>query len=92
MITLVAAELPILIAMRSGVENVEACIKLGVDVNCEGGDWSVLAICAKNNYLQLLDILLSCPDIDINNKNADGCLGLGLGETLLQLWGSSISQ
>ena len=85
MMTLVAAALPILIAMRSGVENVKAFIKLGVDVNClsEGGDWSGLAICAKNNYLQLLDILLSCPDIDVNNMNADECLGLGWGGNIV---------
>ena len=50
------------------VERVEACLDFDMNVNTVSDDglWSGLAICAKNNYLQLLDTLLLCDVIDVN--------------------------
>ena len=52
------------------LEEVKACLTLKVDVNTvsEDGRWSGLNIAAKKNNLELLEILLSHPDIKINNS------------------------
>ena len=61
---------------KNNIEEVQHCIALGVNINSvsSGGLWSGLAICAKNNYLQLLDILLSCDKIDVNIKTSGICI------------------
>ena len=65
---------------KNNIKEVQCCITLGVGVNCISVDglWSGLAICAKNNYLQLLDILLTCPDVDVNLKTNGKCMDIDM--------------
>ena len=61
------------------LEEVRACLTRKVDVNrvSEDGHWSGLTIAAHKNYLELLDLLLSHPDIKINQTtNHSGWFGL----------------
>ena len=56
---------------------VRDCLARGVDVNTHTqhdgyGFWSGLTIAAHENYLELLEILLSQPQIKINNITPDG--------------------
>ena len=53
----------------NNLEGVNGCLSRGVDVNTvsEDGYWSGLTIAARNNYLELLEILLFHPKIKINN-------------------------
>ena len=53
----------------SNLEGVRECLSQGVDVNTvsEDGYWSGLSIAATENNQELLEILLSHPDIKINN-------------------------
>ena len=53
----------------NNLEGVTDCLSNGVDVNTvsEDGRWSGLSIAAEKNYTELLEILLSHPDIKINN-------------------------
>ena len=55
----------------NNLEGVTDCLSRGVDVNTvsEYGFWSGLTIAAHKNYPELLEILLSHPDIKINNKS-----------------------
>ena len=50
------------------LDQVRACLTLSVSPNTVSGDnkWSGLRIAAKNNNEELLDILISQHDIDIN--------------------------
>ena len=50
------------------LKRAEACLTLDVDVNTvsEDGHWSGLTIAAYKNYTELLEILLSHPQIKIN--------------------------
>ena len=50
------------------IVKVNSCINLGVEINTvsEDGLWSGLTIAAKKNYIKLLDILLTHPNIDVN--------------------------
>ena len=59
------------------LEEVKACLTLKVDVNTvsEDGHWSGLTIAAKMNNLDLLDLLLSHPDIKINQKTEESAGG-----------------
>ena len=52
----------------NNLEKVRHCLSRGVDVNTvsEDGRWSGLTIAAEKNYTELLEILLSHPDIKIN--------------------------
>ena len=54
---------------ENDLTKVRACIDLGVDVNFEGhdGDFGLL-ISAGRNHLELFDVLLRHPDIDVNKK------------------------
>jgi len=54
------------------LDGVTDCLSRGVDVNTvsEDGRWSGLTIAAEKNYPELLEILLSHPDIKINNKTS----------------------
>jgi len=53
----------------NNLEGVADCLSRGVDVNTvsEDGRWSGLTIAATKNYPELLEILLSHPQIKINN-------------------------
>jgi len=53
---------------ENNLAGVTDCLARGVDVNTvsEDGDWSGLTIAAEENYPELLEILLSHPDIEIN--------------------------
>ena len=53
---------------RNNLEEVKSCLSQGADVNTvsEDGRWSGLTIAAHKNNTELLDILLSQPDIEIN--------------------------
>ena len=53
------------------LDEVKACLTLKVDVNTvsEDGRWSGLTIAAQKNNTELLEILLSHPDIEINNTS-----------------------
>ena len=56
------------------LEKVKACLTLGVDVNTVSKDkygtttYSGLTIAANKNYPELVDLLLSRPDINVNLK------------------------
>merc|ERR1712062_659495 len=54
---------------ENNLNRVTECLSRGVDVNTvsEDGHWSGLTIAARMNYPALVDILLSHPDIEINN-------------------------
>jgi len=54
---------------ENNLAGVRESLSRGVDVNtvCEDGHWSGLTIAAEENYPELLEILLSHPDIKINN-------------------------
>ena len=60
---------------RNNLEGVADCLSRGVDVNTlfVDGFFSGLTIAAKENYLELLEILLSHPDIKINNTTTNLC-------------------
>ena len=62
----------------NNLEKVRDCLARGVDVNTvsEDGDWSGLNIAAYKNYLKLLDVLLSQPDIKINKATYLGWTAL----------------
>ena len=55
--------------LANNLDGVGICLSRGVDVNTvsEDGSWSGLTIAAEKNYPELLEILLSHPDIKINN-------------------------
>ena len=54
---------------ENDLKRAEACLTLDVDVNTvsEDGCWSGLTVAAHNNDTELLEILLSQPQIKINN-------------------------
>jgi len=54
---------------ENNLDGVRDCLSRSVDVNTvsEDGHWSGLTIAADKNYPELLEILLSHPDIEINN-------------------------
>ena len=54
------------------LEKVSACLTLGVDVNAvsEDGKCSGLSLAAASNQLDLLDLLLSQPGVDLNLTTA----------------------
>ena len=58
----------------NNLHGVRDCLSRGVDVNTvsEDGEWSGLTIAAEKNYPELLEILLSHPDIKINNTTESG--------------------
>jgi len=58
----------------NNLEGVTDCLSRGVDVNTvsEDGRWSGLTIAATKNYPELLEILLSHPQIKINNTTECG--------------------
>ena len=64
----------------NNLEEVTDCLTRGVDVNTvsEDGRWSGLTIAADRNYPELLEILLSQPDIKINHpvRDAEGVTAL----------------
>ena len=64
------------------VEEVRDCLSRGVDVNTvsEFGYWSGLTIAADRNYLELLEIFLSHPDIKINNTTKSGVSQSGVSQ------------
>jgi len=53
---------------ENNLDGVRDCLSRSVDVNTvsEDGHWSGLTIAAEENYPELLEILLSHPDIEIN--------------------------
>ena len=57
----------------NNLEGVTDCLSRGVDVNTvsEDGHWSGLTVAAHENYTKLLEILLSHPQIKINNTTND---------------------
>ena len=59
------------------LDEVKACLTLKVDVNTvsEDGLWSGLTVAAHKNYMELLEILLSHPQIKINNTTDAGGAG-----------------
>ena len=61
----------------NNLNGVTDCLSRGVDVNTvsEDGYWSGLTIAAEKNYTELLEILLSRPDIKINNTTKKGYWG-----------------
>ena len=61
------------------INGVRHCIELGLDVNCvsEDGMKSGLSLAAKYGYLQLLNFLLLCPDIDVNLTTDVRCIEEG---------------
>ena len=63
------------LCQENDVEKVIYCIKLGVNVNTVSEDkkWSGLVIAAKNNFPEILEILLSQPGIDVNLKSDTKC-------------------
>ena len=63
------------LCQENDVEKVIYCIKLGVNVNTVSEDkkWSGLVIAAKNNFPEILEILLSQPGIDVNLKSDVKC-------------------
>ena len=60
---------------ENNLRKVRESLSRGVDVNTvsENGRWSGLTIAAHKNYPELLDILLSQPDIKIN-QTTDSCI------------------
>ena len=62
----------------NNLAGVRVSLSRGVDVNTvsEGGYWSGLTIAAEKNYPELLEILLSHPDIKLNDYSIRGNLGL----------------
>ena len=63
---------------NNDLKGVSDCLSRGVDVNTvsEDGRWSGLTIAAEKNYPELLEILLSHPDIKLNDYSIRGNLGL----------------
>ena len=59
---------------ENDLKRAEACLTLDVDVNTvsEDGYWSGLTVAAHENYRDLLEILLSHPQIKINNTTDAG--------------------
>ena len=57
----------------NNLEGVTDCLSRGVDVNTvsEDGRWSGLTIAAYKNYPELLEILISHPDIKINKTSGE---------------------
>ena len=53
------------------LKKVQECIELGVDVNCKSSDycWFGLKIAVRENNEELLDLLLSQPNINVNNRD-----------------------
>ena len=67
---------------RNELEKVKACLTLEVDVNTvsEDGLWSGLTIAAHKNYSELVDLLLSHPDINFNQTTDSREVVVGLSE------------
>jgi len=65
---------------ENDLKRAEACLTLDVDVNTvsEDGHWSGLTVAAYKNYKDLLEILLSHPQIKINNTTDPGVVYAGL--------------
>ena len=65
---------------KNDLKRAEACLTLDVDVNTvsEDGHWSGLTVAAHKNYTELLEILLSHPQIKINNTTDPGGVLAGL--------------
>ena len=61
----------------NNIEKVRSCLNRGADVNMVSKDglWSGLTIAARKNYSELVDLLLSQPDIKINQTTDMGCSG-----------------
>ena len=77
---------------RNDLKRAEACLSLGVDVNTVSEDdydglWSGLSIAAHKNYTDLLEILLSHPQIKINNTTT---YELHFGEILSERKGTAL--
>ena len=55
----------------NNLDMVRDCLSRGVDVNTvsEDGDWRGLTVAAYKNYPELLEILLSHADIEINKTS-----------------------
>ena len=53
---------------ENNLEDVKSCLSQGADVNTvsQDGRWSGLTWAAHKNHTELLDILLSHPDIEVN--------------------------
>jgi len=61
------------------LEKVKACVTLGVDINSVSKKYGTgLCIAARNNDLELLEYLLSCPGIDVNQPLNRNSADLGL--------------
>ena len=60
---------------ENNLARVQYFIDQNIYVNYRSQDrkWSALAIAAKNNYLELLDILLNCDDINVNLTTSARC-------------------
>ena len=71
--------------LANNLDGVGICLSRGVDVNTvsEDGSWSGLTIAADKNYQELLEILLSHPDIKINNTTDNRQLRLGKWTALM---------
>ena len=54
--------------LENNLEDVKSCLSQGADVNTvsQDGCWSGLTWAAENDHMELLDILLSHPDIEVN--------------------------
>ena len=53
--------------LENNLEDVKSCLSQGADVNTvsQDGCWSGLTWAAYNDHMELLDILLSHPDIEV---------------------------
>ena len=59
---------------ENNLAKVTDCLSRGVDVNTVSADgcWTALTIACARNYPELLNILLSHPDIDLNKASRIG--------------------
>merc|ERR1712130_1017300 len=60
-------------------QKVRACLDLGVDVNSKdlgNDDWFGLLYAANHNYIELCEILLGQPGIDVNQTSNSGYTAL----------------
>ena len=62
--------------LENNLEDVKSCLSQGADINTVSRDrcWSGLTWAAHKNHTELLDILLSHPDIEVN-KTTGGDAG-----------------
>ena len=59
--------------VSNNLVKVKACLTLDVDVNTvsENGRWTALLISLNRKGLELLDILLSHPKLDVNKEQCE---------------------